>query len=133
MVPQVIPRFADLSDKQYQRALGYADGENEEAYLGRLAVYAGLYGALFMCPLEGNPFAWDMAWRWLVDVLNLDPQVNVSATAITSFLHVVREKMRQIYGRQFSKLLIGADAYLIKLRRADAPICVENLGECLKG
>lgn len=45
------------------------------------------------------------AWKWLVCFLRLEPQLDITATALHVFLETVGFEMEAKYGKMFQKLL----------------------------
>jgi nucleoporin GLE1 len=129
MVPYFLPQLEGQSDEDYMKSLGFRfkDGvvENREQYLKHIAGTTRLYAAVLVTrPRVGvqapHPHSLENGWRWLTDVLNLDPQPDVCATILTEFLQVAGYHLWQAYGRQFSKLMVLMQTqYMPRLARVD--------------
>lgn len=44
-------------------------------------------------------------WRWLSSILNMEPQVDITATMLHTFLETTGFEMEAKYGKMFMKLL----------------------------
>jgi nucleoporin GLE1 len=81
-----------------QRSLGYKvaeDGtvETQDKFLRRMSGLMRLYAAIMVTtPPQGantpHPHGLLYAWRWLARVMNLDPNPDITATAIYDMLQV---------------------------------------------
>ncbi len=93
------------------RALGYnyKDGEVEkqDKFLKRMTGIMRLYASIMVAPpLRGqHPHGVENAWRWLTEVMNLEPRPDITATMIFDLLEVTGNALLKCYGKQFVKLI----------------------------
>lgn len=79
-------------------------------YLKRQSGLIKLYAAVMVTKpraSDGNvhPFGIEHGWRWLNNILNLEPLPDICATLILGFLQTAGFEMLRIYRNQFLKLL----------------------------
>lgn len=128
-VPYFIPQIEGQSDMDYMKSLGYryqnGSIEDQQQYLKRMGGTARLYAAVWITSprrneTSPNPHGLDHGWRWLCNILNLDPQPDICATLIYETLKVAGHAMIQTYGKQFFKLLFFMQRqYFPKLNQID--------------
>ncbi|KAG1650873.1 Nucleoporin GLE1 [Nymphon striatum] len=117
LVPYYIPRQEGQSDEEHYRELGYhfVDGviEKQDKFLKRMSGMVRLYAATiaskpppkrYETP-KHNIHGLRFGWKWLAEVLNLDPRPDITATLLFNFLEVAGHEMSNIYKTQFQKLL----------------------------
>ena len=65
---------------------------------------------LLLC-FQGPPHGLNHGWRWLAQILNMEPLSDVTATLLFDFLEVCRNALMKQYQAQFWKmrLLIQGD------------------------
>lgn len=86
---------------------------------------ARLYAAIWITkPRQGetapHPHNLENGWRWLCEILNLDPLPEICATLIFEVLQVAGHAFLQHYGKQFVKLLLTIqNQYFSKLNQVD--------------
>lgn len=67
-----------------------------------------------------HPHGLDNGWRWLVNIINLDPLPDICATLIYETLQVAGYSMLQMYGKQFIKFIVAVQRqYMPKLDKVD--------------
>lgn len=67
-----------------------------------------------------HPHNLQNGWRWLCEILNLDPLPEICATLICEALQVAGNAFLTTYGNQFIKLLMTIQTqYIPKLNRVD--------------
>lgn len=87
---------------------------------------ARIYAAVWIThPRRGDttphPHGIENGWKWLTNIINLDPLPEISATLVHETLLVAGHALMQNYGKQFFKLLITIQRqYLVKLSQIDA-------------
>ena len=93
------------------RALGYnyTDGniEKQDKFLRRMSGIMRLYAALMVSPPPRgeHPHGIENAWRWLTEIMNLDPRPDITATMTFDLLEVTGNALFKNYGKQFVKLI----------------------------
>ncbi|XP_077334824.1 mRNA export factor GLE1 [Lithobates pipiens] len=100
----------------YQRELGYnIDGsvvEAQDHFLKRMSGMIRLYAAIiqirnaFGTVQSHHPHGLNYGWRWLAQMLNLEPVVDITATLLYDFLEVCGNALLKQYQDQFWKLII---------------------------
>ncbi|GLV34575.1 Gle1 RNA export mediator [Carabus blaptoides fortunei] len=135
LVPIYPPQVQGQSDQDYYRSLGYTyvDGaiEKQDKFLKRMSGTVRLYAAITISSLKRNqhgqhPHGLIYAWRWIANILNLEPRVDITATCLFEFLEVTGSSMQAAYGGQFQKILTYIhDVYLPKMLKMDSggPVC----------
>ncbi|XP_066144643.1 mRNA export factor Gle1 [Euwallacea fornicatus] len=126
LVPYYIPRQVGDSDQEFYTKLGYQykDGEIEaqDKFLKRMRGIMRLFFALTLSkPKEGqvSPFNLKQSWKWLASFLKLNPQVDISATALHVFLETVGFQMKASYGAAFERIIqIIAKTFISKCHEA---------------
>lgn len=94
------------------RARGYKydeDGtvEKQEKFLKRMSGIMRLYFAIMVTspPRGSHPHGTEHAWIWLSRVLNMEPELDITATMLFDFLQVAGHLLYNEYRKQFLKLL----------------------------
>lgn len=113
LVPYYIPRQVGDSDEEFYIKQGYLykDGEVEkqDKFLKRMTGILRLYFAILISkPKKGqitSPHNLKHGWKWLVSFLRLEPQLDITATALHVFLETVGFEMDAQYGKAFQKVL----------------------------
>ena len=97
---------------EFFRSRGYlydSDGivEKQEKFLKRMSGIMHLYFSILVSsPPRGiHPHGLEYAWSWFSQVLNLDPEPDITATMLYDFLQVVGHALFIQYKKQFLKLL----------------------------
>lgn len=129
LVPYFLPLLEGQSQEDYLKSLGYrfVDGalEKHDQYLKRMTGLARLYAAVVVSnPRRGetapHPHSLECGWRWLCNILNLNPLPDICATLITEFLQTAGPSLWACYGKQFVKLLkVMHEQYLPALNKVD--------------
>ncbi|KAG7490961.1 nucleoporin GLE1 [Solea senegalensis] len=115
-VPHYPPMKEGTSVEAYQRILGYRvdDGgmEGQDSFLKRMSGMIRLYAAIIQlrwpygskqAPL---PHGLNHGWRWLAQMLNMEPLADITATLLFDFLEVCGHALMKQYQAQFWKLLL---------------------------
>ena len=126
-LPMYPERVDGMDENDYRRAMGYIkkqDGadnalESETEFLNRMNGLVRLFCKLLTS--GGPPYdaQYQLAWKWLSDVLNLEPRKDITALLIRVFLDEAGEVMKTTYKRQFLKLI-----EFIRVR------CLPAIGKC---
>nr|XP_023020424.1 nucleoporin GLE1 [Leptinotarsa decemlineata] len=114
LVPYCIPREVGESDEEFYSRLGYQykDGqiENQDKFLKRMTGIMRLYAAMMIVKPKkdhkSNPHKIHHGWRWFSSVMKLEPQVDITATMLHTFLETVGFEMEAKYGLSFRKLIM---------------------------
>ncbi|XP_034969906.1 mRNA export factor GLE1 isoform X2 [Zootoca vivipara] len=104
------------SPEDYRRLLGYqahdSKLEAQDNFLKRMSGMIRLYAAILQLRWpygdgQGNhPHGLNQAWRWLAQILNLEPLADVTATVLFDFLEVCGNALMKVYQAQFWKMII---------------------------
>lgn len=102
-----------LNLKNFNRSLGYKiiDGkiEDDVHFYKRMSGVLHLFFTLLITTSNQNSspgyFSLRKAWQWLTDVLNMTPRANLTAEMLAIFFKCCGYQLKQVYGRQFLKLV----------------------------
>ncbi|NWX89512.1 GLE1 protein, partial [Nothoprocta ornata] len=111
------PAFKDgTSLEDYQRMLGYqvkdSKIEQQDNFLKRMSGMIRLYAAIIQLQWPyGNrqgthPHGLNHGWRWLAQMLNMEPLADVTATLLFDFLEVCGNALMKQYQVQFWKMML---------------------------
>ncbi|XP_068104631.1 mRNA export factor GLE1 [Hyperolius riggenbachi] len=118
--PYAVPYYP-IHDKgtslnDYQRILGYqvqdSVVEQQDNFLKRMSGMIRLYAALiqtrwpYETKLQHHPHGLNYGWRWLAQVLNMEPIGDTTATLLYDFLEVCGNALMKQYQGQFWKLIL---------------------------
>ncbi|NWR78668.1 GLE1 protein, partial [Centropus unirufus] len=119
--PYAVPFYPALkkgtSMEEYQRMLGYqvidSKVEEQDRFLKRMSGLIRLYAALIQVRWPyGNkqgaphPHGLRYGWRWLAQMLNMEPLADVTATVLYDFLEVCGNALMKQYQGQFWKMMV---------------------------
>ncbi|KAG8141805.1 hypothetical protein E2320_006481 [Naja naja] len=118
--PYAVPFYPAMKEntplEEYQRILGYQvkDGkvEPQDNFLKRMSGMIRLYAAILQLQWpyrdkQGtHPHGLNHAWRWLAQILNMEPLADVTATILFDFLEVCGNALMKQYRGQFWKMLL---------------------------
>uniref|UniRef100_A0A6Q2YQF4 mRNA export factor GLE1 n=1 Tax=Esox lucius TaxID=8010 RepID=A0A6Q2YQF4_ESOLU len=118
--PYAVPHYPPMKDgtsvEEYQKILGYRveDGgvEAQDSFLKRMSGMIRLYAALIQLrwpygSKQGpDPHGLNHGWRWLAQMLNMEPLADVTATLLFDFLEVCGNALMKQYQVQFWKLIL---------------------------
>lgn len=92
-------------------------------YLKRMCGIARLYAAIIISnPRRGDhhPYSLENGWKWLANVINMDPLPDICATLLVEFLTIAGSRMDRQYRKQFRKIInVVRGPYLQKLSQVD--------------
>ncbi|KAM6110215.1 mRNA export factor GLE1 [Pterocles gutturalis] len=107
---------AGTSMEEYQRMLGYqvkdSKMEQQDRFLKRMSGMIRLYAAIIQLRWPyGNkqgthPHGLNHGWRWLAQMLNMEPLADVTATLLFDFLEVCGNALMKQYQVQFWKMML---------------------------
>ncbi|XP_019396276.1 PREDICTED: nucleoporin GLE1 [Crocodylus porosus] len=111
------PAFKEgTSMEDYQRTLGYqvtdSKVEQQDNFLKRMSGMIRLYAAIIQLRWPyGNkqgthPHGLNHGWRWLAQMLNMEPLADVTATLLFDFLEVSGNALMKQYQVQFWKMML---------------------------
>nr|XP_012313285.1 nucleoporin GLE1 [Aotus nancymaae] len=111
------PTFKEgMTLEDYQRMLGYqvtdSKMEQQDNFLKRMSGMIRLYAAIIQLRWpygnrqEIHPHGLNHGWRWLAQILNMEPLSDVTATLLFDFLEVCGNALMKQYQVQFWKMLI---------------------------
>ncbi|XP_061208854.1 mRNA export factor GLE1 [Neopsephotus bourkii] len=118
--PYAVPFYPALKDgtpmEEYQKMLGYlildSKVEEQDHFLKRMSGLIRLYGAIMQLQWpSGNkqgphPHGLQHGWRWLAQILNMEPLTDVTATLLRAFLEVCGNALMKLYQDQFWKMMV---------------------------
>lgn len=111
------PAFKEgMALEDYQRMLGYqvtdSKVEQQDNFLKRMSGMIRLYAAIIQLRWPyGNrqvahPHGLNHGWRWLAQILNMEPLSDVTATLLFDFLEVCGNALMKQYQVQFWKMIL---------------------------
>ncbi|KAL2782124.1 mRNA export factor GLE1 isoform 1 [Daubentonia madagascariensis] len=111
------PAFKEgMALEDYQRMLGYqvkdSKVEQQDNFLKRMSGMIRLYAAIIQLRWpygnrqEIHPHGLNHGWRWLAQILNMEPLSDVTATLLFDFLEVCGNALMKQYQVQFWKMII---------------------------
>ncbi|KFP36781.1 Nucleoporin GLE1, partial [Chlamydotis macqueenii] len=118
--PYSVPFYPALKEgtsmEEYQRILGYqvkdSKVEEQDHFLKRMSGLICLYAVIIQVRWPyGNkqgphPHGLDHGWRWLAQMLNMEPLADVTATLLLVFLEVCGNALMKRYQAQFWKIML---------------------------
>ncbi|XP_036116934.1 nucleoporin GLE1 isoform X1 [Molossus molossus] len=111
------PAFKEgMALEDYQRMLGYqvkdSKVEQQDNFLKRMSGMIRLYAAIIQLRWpygtrqEAHPHGLNHGWRWLAQILNMEPLSDVTATLLFDFLEVCGNALMKQYQAQFWKMML---------------------------
>ncbi|KAM4616692.1 mRNA export factor GLE1 [Polymixia lowei] len=118
--PYAVPHYPPMKDgtsvEEYQRILGYrvddSGVEGQDSFLKRMSGMIRLYAAIIQLRWPygskqgADPHGLNHGWRWLAQMLNMEPLADVTATLLFDFLEVCGHALMKQYQGQFWKLIL---------------------------
>ncbi|XP_034728778.1 nucleoporin GLE1 [Etheostoma cragini] len=118
--PYAVPHYPPMKDgtpvEEYQRILGYrvddSGVEGQDSFLKRMSGMIRLYAAMIQLrwpygSKQGSaPHGLNHGWRWLAQMLNMEPLADITATLLFDFLEVCGNALVKQYQIQFWKLIL---------------------------
>ncbi|XP_017323641.1 mRNA export factor GLE1 isoform X1 [Ictalurus punctatus] len=118
--PYAVPHYPPMKDgtsiEEYQQILGYrvdeSGVEGQDSFLKRMSGMIRLYAAIihlrwpYTNKQGAGPHGMNHGWRWLAQMLNMEPLADVTATLLFDFLEVCGNALMKQYQGQFWKLLV---------------------------
>ncbi|XP_020513788.2 mRNA export factor GLE1 [Labrus bergylta] len=114
-VPHYPPMKEGMAVEDYQRILGYrvddSGVEGQDSFLKRMSGMIRLYAAIIQLrwpygAKQGSPHGLNNGWRWLAQMLNMEPIADITATLLFDFLEVCGYALVKQYQYQFWKLIL---------------------------
>ncbi|XP_060927939.1 mRNA export factor GLE1-like [Limanda limanda] len=118
--PYAVPHYPPMTDgasvEEYQKILGYrvddSGIEGQDIFLKRMSGMIRLYAAVIQLrwpygSKQGSaPHGLNHGWHWLVQMLNMEPRADITATLLFDFLEVCGNALMKQYQSQFWKLIL---------------------------
>ncbi|KAK9522072.1 hypothetical protein VZT92_018562 [Zoarces viviparus] len=118
--PYAVPHYPPMKDgtavEEYQRILGYrvddSGVEGQDSFLKRMSGMIRLYAAVIQLrwpygsKQAAAPHGLNHGWRWLAQMLNMEPLADITATLLFDFLEVCGNALMKQYQSQFWKLIL---------------------------
>ncbi|XP_038162447.1 nucleoporin GLE1 [Cyprinodon tularosa] len=118
--PYAVPHYPPMKDgtpvEEYQKILGYrvddSGVEGQDSFLKRMSGMIRLYAAVIQLKWPYNskqgsvPHGLNHGWRWLAQMLNMEPLADITATLLFDFLEVCGNALMKQYQGQFWKLIL---------------------------
>ncbi|KAM4576509.1 mRNA export factor GLE1 [Odontesthes bonariensis] len=118
--PYTVPHYPPMKDgtpvEEYQRILGYrvddSGVEGQDSFLKRMSGMIRLYAAVIQLrwpygSKQGSvPHGLNHGWRWLAQMLNMEPLADITATLLFDFLEVCGNALMKQYQAQFWKVIL---------------------------
>ncbi|XP_045702304.1 mRNA export factor GLE1 [Phyllostomus hastatus] len=111
------PAFKEgMALEDYQRMLGYqvkgSKVEQQDNFLKRMSGMIRFYAAVIQLQWpygarqQAHPHGLNHGWRWLAQILNMEPLSDVTATLLFDFLEVCGNALMKQYQAQFWKVML---------------------------
>ncbi|XP_024417955.1 mRNA export factor GLE1 [Desmodus rotundus] len=111
------PAFKEgMALEDYQRMLGYqvkgSKVEQQDNFLKRMSGMIRFYAAVIQLQWpygprqQAHPHGLSHGWRWLAQILNMEPLSDVTATLLFDFLEVCGHALVRQYQAQFWKMML---------------------------
>uniref|UniRef100_A0AAQ6A1G5 mRNA export factor GLE1 n=1 Tax=Amphiprion ocellaris TaxID=80972 RepID=A0AAQ6A1G5_AMPOC len=117
--PYAVPHYPPMKEgtpvEEYQRILGYrvddSGVEGQDSFLKRMSGMIRLYAAIIQLrwpygSKQVAPHGLNHGWRWLAQMLNMEPLADITATLLFDFLEVCGNALMKQYQIQFWKLIL---------------------------
>ncbi|KAM4578697.1 mRNA export factor GLE1 [Fundulus diaphanus] len=118
--PYAVPHYPPMKEgtpvEEYQRILGYrvddSGVEGQDSFLKRMSGMIRLYAAVIQLRWPHGskqgavPHGLNHGWRWLAQMLNMEPLADITATLLFDFLEVCGNALMKQYQAQFWKLIL---------------------------
>ncbi|XP_041642391.1 nucleoporin GLE1 [Cheilinus undulatus] len=117
--PYAVPHYPPMKEgtpvEEYQRILGYrvddSGVEGQDSFLKRMSGMIRLYAAIIQLKWpystkQGSPHSLNHGWRWIAQMLNMEPIADITATLLFDFLEVCGHALVKQYQYQFWKLIL---------------------------
>lgn len=118
--PYAVPHYPPMKEgtpvEEYQRILGYrvddSGVEGQDSFLKRMSGMIRLYAAIIQLrwphgsKQAAAPHGLNHGWRWLAQMLNMEPLADITATLLFDFLEVCGNALMKQYQIQFWKLIL---------------------------
>ncbi|XP_060927940.1 myosin-13-like [Limanda limanda] len=118
--PYAVPHYPPMKDgtsvEEYQKILGYrvddSGIEGQDSFLKRMSGMIRLYAAVIQLrwpygSKQGSaPHGLNHGWHWLVQMLDMEPRADITATLLFDFLEVCGNALMKQYQSQFWKLIL---------------------------
>ncbi|XP_036954523.1 nucleoporin GLE1 isoform X1 [Acanthopagrus latus] len=142
--PYAVPHYPPMKEgttvEDYQRILGYrvhdTGVEGQDSFLKRMSGMIRLYAAIIQLrwpygSKQGSaPHGLNHGWRWLAQMLNMEPLADITATLLFDFLEVCGHALMRQYQVQFWKLiLLLKDEYF---QRIEAVTTTGQMGSVIR-
>lgn len=127
LIPYNAARTNEETDEEYYKSLGYnyTNGivEKQEKYVKRMTGIIRLFAAIIVTETRsGNALSISQAWMIIAATVNLIPQLDVTAILLHEMLIITGYNLKQVYGRQFIKMLQYIDKNYMKKIEEVTPI-----------
>uniref|UniRef100_H3DH43 mRNA export factor GLE1 n=1 Tax=Tetraodon nigroviridis TaxID=99883 RepID=H3DH43_TETNG len=127
--PYVVPHYPGMKKgmtvEDYRKVLGYRDDsfgvEDDESFMKRMSGVIRLYAAIMQqkWPYSSKPgpppHGLNHGWRWLAQMLNMEPVSGITATLIFEFLEVCGNALHSQYRDQFWLILLLNEEYILRI------------------
>ncbi|KAE8291750.1 Nucleoporin GLE1 GLE1-like protein [Larimichthys crocea] len=142
--PYAVPHYPPMKEgtpvEDYQRILGYrvddSGVEGQDSFLKRMSGMIRFYAAVIQLrwPYGSKqgaaPHGLNHGWRWLAQMLNMEPLADITATLLFDFLEVCGNALMKQYQGQFWKLiLLLKDEYF---QRIEAVTSTGQMGSVIR-
>ncbi|XP_042585163.1 nucleoporin GLE1-like [Cyprinus carpio] len=119
--PYAVPHYPPMErgtsvEDTRSKILGYrvddSKVEGQDSFLKRMSGMIRLYAAIIQMrwPYTGkqgpHPHGLNHGWRWLAQILNMEPLADITATISLDFLEVCGNALMKLYRGQFWKLIL---------------------------
>jgi len=110
LIPYNAAKTDEETDEEYYKSLcyNYTNGvvEKQDKYVKRMTGIVRLFAAIIVTESKsGKALGIGQAWMLIAATVNLIPQLDVTAIFLYEILIITGHELKQVYGRQFIKML----------------------------
>lgn len=127
LIPYNAAKTNEETSEEYYKSLGYnyVDGvvEKQDKYVKRMTGIIRLFAAIIVTESKsGKALGIGQAWMLIAATVNLVPQLDITAVLLHEMLLITGYYLKQMYGRQFIKMLKFIDTNYMKKIEEVTPV-----------
>lgn len=127
LIPYNAAKTSEETDEEYYKSLGYnyTDGvvEKQDKYVKRMTGIIRLFAAIIVTETKsGKALCISQAWMLIAATVNLIPQLDITAVLLHEMLVITGHDLKQVYEKQFIKMLRYIDTIYVKKIEEITPV-----------